>query len=43
VKEPQMIVNEDGNPISVILSIPEYKKILAELEELEPHVAAGLT
>ena len=35
MKEPHMIVNEDGKPVSVILSISTYKKILDELEELE--------
>jgi len=30
-----MIVNEDGKPVSVILSISTYKTILDELEELE--------
>ena len=35
MKEPRMIVNEDGKPVSVILSISTYKKILDELEELE--------
>jgi len=35
MKEPRMIVNEDGKPVSVILSISTYKKILNELEELE--------
>ena len=35
MKEPHMIVNEDGKPVSVILSISTYKKILDDLEELE--------
>ena len=35
MKEPRMIINEDGKPVSVILSISTYKKILDELEELE--------
>ncbi|HCO70134.1 MAG TPA: hypothetical protein DIT26_06100 [Mesotoga infera] len=35
MKEPHMIVNEDGKTVSVILSISTYKKILDDLEELE--------
>jgi len=35
MKEPHMIVNENGKPVSVILSISTYKKILDDLEELE--------
>jgi len=35
MKEPRMIVNKDGKPVSVMFSISAYKKILDELEELE--------
>ncbi len=33
----QYIVDEKGNPTAVILSIKEYKKILAILEEVQDH------
>ncbi len=35
MKELRMIVNEDGKPVSVILSISTYKEDSDELEELE--------
>ena len=34
-KEPQYITDKKGNKLSVVISIPAYKKMLEDLEELE--------
>ena len=35
VIQPQFIVNEKGERISVVLSFAEYSKLLSDLEELD--------
>lgn len=35
VSEPHVVVDNKGNPVSVILSIEKYREILRALEELE--------
>lgn len=35
MKEPRLIVDEKGKPVSVILSVSTYKRLLDSLEELE--------
>jgi len=34
-KEPQFITDKKGKKLSVVIPMPEYKKIMEELEELE--------
>jgi len=35
--DEQYIVDEEGNPTAVILSIESYRKILAIMDEIEDH------